>query len=94
MSRIKFKCKGNIEPDVPCDKYVSTKRHKGLSIAIEIQELQRKVKTLEGRSSEAEELRNQIEVLDSVPDVPTDWEFTLTCSRGHEEDYTYDEREQ
>ena len=93
MAKFKFKCKGKLENGDPCDKYVSTKMHKGISTAVEIQRLNKKIHNLELNNIDVTEEQKKLTLLKSVPEVPTHWEFTLTCSREHEEDYNYDERE-
>lgn len=83
MAKIKFKCKGFLPNGDPCDQYVTAKAHKGIGayrVAI--------------KKSDGAATADVLKQLDEgVPEVPPDWEFTLRCRRGHEFDYTYDERE-
>lgn len=92
MAKFKFQCKGKLDNGKPCDKYVSTKMHKGLSTVIEIQRLNKEIQDLKLKDSDTTEIIKKRDLLKSVPEVPKDWEFTLICARNHEEDYTYDER--
>ena len=94
MAKLRFDCKGKLENGDPCDKDVSTKMHKGISTAIEIQRLIKKIHSLELEQKDVTEVQKKLTVLNSVPEVPKDWQFTLTCSRGHEEDYTYDDKKE
>lgn len=94
MPKFKFKCKGELENGKPCDKYVSTKMHKGISKFAEIREATIKVKELESQDSDSvQTAKEALKVLKGIPEVPVDWEFTLKCLHGHENDYTYGERE-
>lgn len=79
MSKITFNCKGKLSDGSPCDKKVSTKMHTGVS------EISKGIKEVVADNA------GIIIKTDSksVPDLPSDWEFTLICSRGHEEDYSY-----
>ncbi len=79
MSKITFKCKGKLADGSPCDKHVSAKMHKGLLDG---------VRGIKGPETDTKEKNRE-----GFPDIPSDWEFTLTCSRGHEEDYGYGDRE-
>jgi len=93
MTKFKFKCKGVLDNGGSCDKYVYTKMHKGLSSIVEIQRLSDKINQLKVNNIDTTSEQEKLTELMSIPEVPTDWGFTLICSRGHEEDYTYGERE-
>lgn len=83
MGKITFKCKGMLSDDKPCDKRVSTKMHTGVAEIFEgIQDL---VSNVDGNTLKRDSK--------GVAKIPADWEFTLICSRGHEDDYSYEDRE-
>lgn len=92
MAKFKFKCKGKLDNGDPCDKYVTTKMHKGLSTVVQIQRLNKEIDIMRTEELDVTELVKKRNILKSVPEVPKDWEFTLICVRDHEDDYSYDER--
>lgn len=85
MSKIKFKCKGFLKDGSPCDKLVTARMHSGIS-RISGNNIQVVVEVTKLKIEELKE--------GGVPNLPSDWEFTLICSREHEDDYSYNEREQ
>ncbi len=93
MSKIRFKCKGKLLNGDPCDMYVSTKMHKGISTFIRIQELTKEIKSFELKSIDFGQQKSELTQLKEIPHIPKDWEFTLRCSNNHEYDYSYDECE-
>lgn len=93
MSKIKFKCKRKLDNGNMCKNLVYTKMHKGLSITLEIQRLSKNIDSLKLQSLDVSQQEKKLIELKDISPISSDWSFTLTCSDGHEEDYTIDESE-
>ncbi|MEL6811541.1 MAG: hypothetical protein AAFP76_09420 [Bacteroidota bacterium] len=84
MAKIKFKCKEELANGKKCGKPLSTKLYPALPGST----------SAKGAGTPRTISDQVFNANEGVPDIPADWEFNLICSDDHENDYSYDEREQ